>query len=260
MLQQLDASDLHLIESPIYTHAGSRVAPGDAARNRTPRYAYRSGNARLGALLCQGVDVRLETVVARFQRTNGAFELNGEEFDALILTAPTPVTTQLLEASGERRPIAQATYRPCLSVLLGYEMPPPSQAYHALIDPDQRQPLTWLSIESVKCPGRAPDGCTALVAQMSPSFSKQEFDAPEAQVVHDAATFVSRLFGPKWLSPAVSGVKRWRYSLPEGLALFETVNHPGSKLLIAGDALLGGRVEYAYETGVKAAQMLISGS
>lgn len=257
MLHELDTTGLHLIESPIYTHTGSRVGPGDSVRNRIPRYTYRQGNARLGELLCQGVDVRSESLVARFHRTNGSFELNGDVFEALILTAPAPATAQLLEASDERRPIAQASYRACLSVLLGYELPAPSHTYHALIDPDQRHPLTWLSLESVKCPDRAPEGCTALVAQMSSSYSKQEFDAPEAEIVRDAATFVSRILGPQWGAPAVSGVKRWRYSLPEGLALFDTVNHPGSKLLIAGDALLGGRVEYAYDTGVRAAQMLL---
>lgn len=260
MLHELAQDDICLIESPIYVHTGSRAAPGDAARNRIPRYAYRSGNQELGRLLSEGIDVRLDSAVARFHRTNGTFELNAEVFDALIVTCPAPLAAQLLEASGERRPIGQASYRSCLSILVGYEMPAPSQAYHALIDPDQRHPLTWLSLESVKCPGRAPEGCTALVAQMSPGYSRQEFDAPEDQIVQDGVAFISRLFGPTWIKPVVSGVKRWRYSLPEGLALFETVNHPGSKLLIAGDALLGGRVEYAYETGVKAAQMLVSSS
>lgn len=257
MLDQLDRSDLVPIPSPIYVHNGSRVSPGDSGKNRIIRYAYGSGNAALGRLLAEGIDVRVETAVARFHREGDDYELNGDRYDAIVLTPPAPLTQQLLTASGEKRSIGQASYRACLSVLLGYELPSLSGAYHALIETEQRHPLTWLSIESVKCPGRAPEGCTALVAQMSPSYSKQEFDAGDESIVKDAATFISRLFGNAWLHPAVSAVKRWKYSLPESLALFETVNVPGANLAIAGDALLGGRVEFAYETGVWAARMLM---
>lgn len=260
MMGELSRDELILIPVPIYTHNGSRVAPGDMARNHVPRYAYRSGNERLPQLMSVGLDIRLESHVARFHAGPEGFELSGERYDGLILTPPPPVAEQLLAASGERRSLSQASYRPCLSVLLGYELPAPATGYHAIIEPEQRHPLTWLSIENVKVPGRAPDGCTALVAQMSPSYSRQEFESDDAKIVRDAATFVSRIYGPAWAAVAVSEVRRWKYSLPESLALFETVNPQKSKLIVAGDGLLGGRVEYAYETGVWAARMLMGGS
>lgn len=257
LLGELDQSELIRIDTPIYVHNGSRVSPGDGGKNRIERYAYRPGNNLFGKLLAQGLDVRRESHVALFKRTGNVYELNGETFDGLILTPPAPQTEALLTASGERRSLSQASYRPCLSVLLGYELAAPSTAYHALIEPEQRHPLTWISLESVKCPGRAPDGCTALVVQLSPAYSRQYFEAADADIVHDTADFLARIFGSAWTTPAVSDVKRWKYSLPESLALFDTVNPPKSRLVVAGDALLGGRVEYAYETGVMAARMFL---
>jgi predicted NAD/FAD-dependent oxidoreductase len=54
----------------------------------------------------------------------------------------------------------------------------------------------------------------------------------------------------------VAAVKRWRYSQPEMTALFDNVNRPGSRILIAGDGVMGGRTEYAYDAGIKAARMM----
>jgi predicted NAD/FAD-dependent oxidoreductase len=238
-------------------HTGNRVSPGDSAKNKIDRYAYAAGNNTFGKLLASGLDVRFESHVALFQKAGKGYELNGETFDGLILTPPAPQTDALLIASGERRPLAQASYRPCLSVLLGYELAPPTSAYHALIEPEQRHPLTWISLESVKAPGRAPEGCTAIVAQLSPAYSRQHYESQDHDIVHDTADFLARIFGAAWMNPAIKDVKRWKYSLPESLALFESVNPPKSRLVIAGDALLGGRVEYAYETGIWAARMFI---
>jgi len=254
LLSELPQADLVKIESPIYIHTGSRISPGDSGKNKIDRYAYRHGNNTFGKLLAEGLDVRFESLVALFQRAGDQYELNGESFDGLILTPPAPQTEALLAASGERRSLAQAAYRPCISVLLGYELPPPSTTYHALIEPEQRHPLTWISLESVKSPDRAPDGCTAIVAQMSPAYSHQHYESPDADIIHDTGDFLARIYGDAWTKPAVSDVKRWKYSQPESLALFESVNTAKSRLVIAGDSLLGGRVEYAYETGIWAAR------
>lgn len=258
MLERLDRTALVKIEKPIFTLTGGRVSPGDSLKNRIDRYCYCGGNTRLPKLLAEGLDLRFESLVARFQRTPDGFDLNGEIFEALILTPPTPQTIALLEASGECRPLQNVSYRPCLAVLLGYEIPL-DVPYHALVEPEQRHPLTWLSVESSKCADRAPEGHTALVAQLSPAYSRQTYDLQDDRIVSDAVGYVSRLYGEAWRTPKVADVKRWRHSLPESLALFEKVNAPKSNLLIAGDGLLGGRVEYAFETGVQAAQRLILG-
>lgn len=256
ILQELDKTNLVKVEKPIYTHNMLRVSRGDAGKNAIGRYTYSIGNAELPRLLAETLNVRLNTEVVSLETANGAFKVNGEDFEAVILTPPVPITADLL-ALTDLRFLARVTYRPCLSVSLGYTQELEEVPYHAIVDPEQRHPLTWLSLESVKSPGRAPGKGTAMVAQLSPQFSAMHVEAEDGAIVAATVDYIERLYGEEWNSPAVFDVKRWRYSQPESVAMFDSVNQPGSKLLIASDGLLGGRVEYAYEVGVKAANLLL---
>lgn len=256
LLNELDTSELVLVPKPIYIHTSLRVAPGDVTRAKLLRYTYKNGNATLGKLLAAGLNVRLNAKVEAVEKDNGLFRIGADKFDALVLACPIPETAALLETMGEQRSINHVHYRPCLSVLLGYDKEMPEVKYHAIIDPEQRHPLTWLSLESEKCPGRAPEAHTAMVAQLSPQFSATYYDSEDGAIVAATVEYVERLYGQAWSSPVAFDVKRWRYSQPENLALFYSVNQPRSKVLIASDGLIGGRVEYAYEAGARVAKML----
>ncbi|MCW5936782.1 MAG: FAD-dependent oxidoreductase [Fimbriimonadaceae bacterium] len=255
ILNQLDRTDLVIIDKPIYTHDGSRILRGSMGKGLAERYCYAPGISKLGKLLAEGLDVRLEAEVTAIERPgDGGFCLAGEVFDVVVLTAPAPQAEALLRNARDTRKLANAKYRPCLSVLLGYETPLETP-YHALIEPDQRLPLTWLSVETMKVPGhRAPGLGTALVAQMSPSYSRLRFEATADRIIDETLIDVVRLLGQPFQTPDVSDVKRWRYSQPETTASFESANPPGTRLVVAGDGLLGGRIELAYETGLRAAR------
>lgn len=259
MLDELPTDDLVRIEAPIFVHESLRVASGDPRKNAIPRYTYRSGNAKLPELLANGLDVRLNAEVNSFSRQDGGkIQVLSEPFDAIVVAIPAPDALQLLQAAGEWRPLGSIYFRPCLSVLLGYELELPSVRYHAIVDPEQRHPLTWLSIESKKSPGRAPEGCTAMVAQLSPMFSGSHFADPDSRVVELALDYIERLYGSDWCKPAVSAVVRWKYSQPEAIASFDVVNRAGSNIVVAGDGLIGSRTEHAYDSGVRAAGLLLS--
>lgn len=259
MLEELGQAELVRVEKPIYTHSSLRVSAGDSARNALPRYAYARGLSTFADLLSEGLDIRYEIEIESIYR-NGAkvYRVAGEDFDAVILTPPIPQVRKLLASAGESRPLSNTSFRSCLSVCLGFRRVLPEVPYHALLDPEQRHPLTWLSLESVKCPGRAPEGCTAIVAQMSPQFSATNFENSDEQIIEPTVEFVKRLYGPDWDAPEASLIRRWKYSQPEITAMFENVNHASARLLIAGDGVMGGRVEYAFEAGHQAAQILIA--
>lgn len=257
MLSELPTDQLVRVEKPIYTHEGLRVSAGDVGKNKTARYTYRPGNAHLAKLLSEGLNIRFSTTVDSVTRSGQEYLVEGEACQALILTSPIPLLSPILWSLRESRPTANASYRSCLSVLLGFEQPVPETSYHALLDVEQRHPLTWLSLESAKCPGRAPDGCSAFVAQMSPAYSLIHYAHPDQVVIDDTVGYLQRLYGEQFNKPVVAEVRRWKYSLPDSVASFETVNHPGMRILLAGDGLMAGRSEAAFETGVKAAQMLI---
>ncbi len=257
MLHELDTSELIEVQKPIYTHVNLRSMPGDAARNNIPRYAYRNGNNHLAKLLAQGLDVRLNTTVDHLGRENGRFEVEGEIFDRVILTPPIPQASLLLWSLGESRPVANVRYRSCLSIMLGFDKPLPETPYHALIDVEQRHPLTWVSLESVKSPERAPEGQSAMVLQMSPSYSQSHYQTEDDRVLRDILPWVGQLYGADFLAPVAVDTKRWKYSQPETVAVFESVNRNPNGVILAGDGVAAGRVEKAFESGLMAARLIL---
>ena len=262
MLEELPTEDLVRVDKPIFMHSFGRITAIDPQRGQPVRYAYKRGMNTLGKLLAEGMDVRLETRIEGIESpADGGFAMGGEAFDAVILTPPLPQTEELLEASGMRHRLSNSRYRMCLSVMLGFNIPL-DKHYHALLDPDQSEPLTWLSLETVKVPGgfRAPEGHTAIVAQMSARYSRYSFEKDDKKIIHDTVLDVSRILGQQYSSPVVSDVMRWRYSHVSNVVGFDSVNVPGSKLVIASDGLVGARMQQAYDMGVRAARQLIEAS
>ncbi len=255
LLHEISTAELIKVEKPIYVHSGLRVSQGHTGG--ADRYTYLRGNTTFAKLLAEDLDVRLNTQVDTIEKLGKGFRILGEEFDAVILSAPIPQTSLLLWGMGESRPVANVKYRPCLSVLLGFKAELPPVNYHALLDPDQVHPMTWLCHESVKSPGRAPDGCSAMGAQLSAAYSLSHYDMADEKVIQNVVGFVERLYGSAFDSPIAASVKRWKYSQPENYASFEHVNQPGARLLVASDALLGGHVEDAFEVGTRTAKMLV---
>ncbi len=261
MLEELDRTDLVSVEKPIFVHHALRVEAGDSSHNRADRYCYTSGIAKLPKLLAEGLNIRLNTLIERFERRDNNFKLYAGDaefngFERLVIALPAPTANALLKASREQKSMDFVHYRPCLSVLLGYDQPLETP-YHALVEPDQTHPLTWLSIETVKVTGRAAPGHTALVAQLSPAHSRLHFESEESAIIQGTTDYVGRLYGSEFRSPIVSQVKRWAYSLPENIAMFDSMNPPGTTVLVTGDGLLGGRIEFAFETGVMAADRVL---
>lgn len=255
MLHELDPSELVRIDAPIYTHSNLRVSPGDPRKN-VDRYVYRSGINKFAKLLGDGLDIRFETTIDSLTREGDRYRVGDEVFDGLILTPPVPQTSLLLWSLGESRPIAGVRYRSSLSILLGYDVPTPTVPYFAVIEVDQRHPMIWLSIESIKCEGRAPQGGCAIVVQMAPAFSHDYYERGNDWLVQVATEFVAHLYGPTFATPVVSDVMRWKYASPESITSFENANSDASRLVITGDGFFGGRIEDAFESGVRASEFL----
>lgn len=255
ILSRLPADELVKIVKPIYTHSSLRVSPGDPRKN-VDRYVYSSGISTLAKLLAAGLDVRLQHVVDEVTRTTSGFEIDGEQFDRVLLTPPVPQSTLLLWSLGESRPFANVRYRPCISIMLAFAVPMPAVAYFALIEVDQHHPLTWLSIESDKTTGRAPDGHTLLTLQLNPTFSAEYFDRDDAWLVNLGCSFVHQLYPSHFAEPAASDVMKWKYASPEATTSFEYVNANHNGVVVTGDAFFGGRIEDAYEAGLRASELI----
>lgn len=257
-MKSLNQEGLVKIKDPIFIHQSMRIEHGDPDRMVIERFTYEQGNDRLATLLADGLDVRLNSPIREARREGNTFRVLEETFEAVIVATIPSDSAGILKSLGVEKPVGHIFYRSCLSVMLGIADELADQPYHALIEPEQRHPLTWLSLESQKCAGRAPEGCTALVAQMSPEYSRQRFEYAEADIVQDALFYINRLLGKSWSDLEVARVHRWKASQPESLAMFDRVNTAGDRVVLASDSLLGGRIEYAYETGVMAAGIVSS--
>lgn len=255
ILNELPTDDLVTIGPPVVAHDGFRAVSGGVTASKTKRYVYRQGIAECARLLAKGLCVQVATPVDYIEPVDNAYLVAGESFDAAIVAVPAPLADSLLREATEGRRLGNVRYRSCLSVLLGYTVPLQAN-YHAMVGPDQVHPLSWLSLESVKCPGRAPEGCSAIVAQLSSEYSRRRYDADVELVIEETLGDVARLLGKEFASPKVAALYRYRYSHPESTVTFETVNSPLSRLVVAGDGLLGGRTELAFETGLRAANLL----
>lgn len=259
LLNELSTEDLVRIEKPIWVHDALRVSSGAVTHNRVPRYTYSTGIVELANRLAVHDNLKTQTEVEEISVTKEGYVIHDELYTHLVLALPLPLTSQLLWTIEENRPLSNVSYRACISIMLGFGSERPDVPYHAIIDPEHSHPLTWLSVESEKSPGRAPEGKSAMVMQLSPRFSKDNFDKNDDFIVSTALSFAKHLFGNEYSVAEVSNVKRWKYSQPENLARFEAVNQPGSKILIASDGLLGGRIEEAFECGYRVAELLLNG-
>jgi predicted NAD/FAD-dependent oxidoreductase len=258
LLNELSVEGLVRVEKPIWVHEALRIHSGEVSHNQSPRYTYTNGIAEFANRLAVDADVRYENPIDEIEQGKSGYQIGGEEFDHLVIALPLPLATQLLWTIDEQRPMSNVSYRQCLSIMLGFAEAPPNLPYHALIDPEHGHPMTWLSIESEKSPHRAPESKSAMVMQLSASFSKNNFDKSDEFIVGTALAFTKHLYGAAFAKAEVAIVKRWKYSQPESLARFEAVNQPGSKVLVASDGLLGGRIEEAFECGYRVGELLLN--
>lgn len=258
MLEQLPTEDLVEVEKPIFLANDDRITSVDPEGGKIRRFAYGPGNSTLGRLLGDGLDVRLQCCVEEIQRDGDHYVIDGERFSHLILNPPLPQTEVLLANLGDKRTFPGAQYRKCLSVMFGVESDI-DRPYHAILDPNQSQPLTWLSLEHLKCPDgkRAPEGHAAIVVQMSARYSRYSFERSDEDILRETWVDVRRVLDLGDMNFGASSVMRWRYSHSSTTVGFETANPVGSKVLIVGDGLSGARSHQAYETGVRAARQIL---
>lgn len=258
ILNELPGTELVEIERPIYLASDDRVTPVDPEAGKLRRFTYQRGNNTLAKLLADGLDVRLESKVESIEKADHHYRILGEMFSHVVLTAPLPQAEELLHTVHDRRTFNGAQYRKCLSVMFCVDEEV-DRPYHALIDPDQSQPLTWLSLEHIKVPGgfRAPMGKSAVLAQMGARYSRYSFDRPDEDILSETWVDVRRLLRIERSDFIEGQVKRWLYSHAANTVGFETANPDGAKIIVAGDGISGARMHQAYAVGIRAAQRLL---
>ena len=240
-----------------YLRTGSLEA--DTGR---PRWV---GTPRMNSLpkaWADGLDVRLGTRIAHITGREGAYTLTDEAgeshgpFTDVLLSVPAPQAAALLpEASPLQDVLARVSMHACFALMVGF----PSDM--AAFDPGWDTlrvgdlPVGWMAVNSAK-PGR--DGAhTTLVVHGSPEWSDAHQDADRDWVQGVLLECASALCGVRLDQAPHITLHRWLYAYADEGVGETSLACPETGVRLAGDWLVGGRVEGAWASGRSAARAML---
>ena len=227
-----------------------------------PRYATRGGMNQLAKHLAQSLDVELNRLVLGVRDSGDGWRLEdsagtAHESAGLVLTPPMPETLALLTRSGvylhddDLADLRRIRFGPCLcgihEVDGDVDLPEPGAVQNFQSD------IYWVADNEAKGISK----WTIVTSHASAKFSRQNWDAPVADIIRELESAVSPYLGPG-AKITHTQLKRWRYSVP-------LTTHPQECLLarglpplaFAGDAFGGrGRVEGAFMSGIAAGEAM----
>lgn len=260
-----------VVTAPVCLHDDNLVLAGDPRSNAERKWSCVGGMQQLPCALAGGLDVRYDAHVQRIDEA-AQFSLHTqsnaipETAQRVVVTAPAPLAAELLQASAWRDEAATMNervtllrtveYSRCLCVMLHFAAPRNDIPWYALLARDRSHPLLWLARENAK--GFVPDGQgSALVAQLGHEASCALWDEADEVIAQRTTEWIAAILGSDFRSALQNEVYRWRYSQPRNTIDFETMNPPGTRVLICGDATARGRVTDAYDSGLKAAARIL---
>lgn len=242
-------------DKPIGVWSGVQLAPTQAQR----RFV---GAPRMNAplhVMAEGLEVYLRTQVIALEKTAAGWRIVTAErsfFAAKVVVAvPSAQAKNLLPVDHPAQALAaSAVMEPCWCVMLATQKPVALPFAGVFVN---EGPLGWAAQDCAK-PGRGGKEQT-WVLHATPAWSQQHLeDAAEVVVALLVAQF-EQLLGhwcvnaviPNWRAAVAH---RWRYA--RGGIAADTSVWPDTGVALAGDWLLGGRIEGAFLSGLRAARVL----
>lgn len=270
---QLPTNDLVEILGDIDVFdADGAISAGDPKLNLEKKWTYRNGISTIGKLLAEASGCNLRSGIRvhgiRQNPESQVWILKDEAgerlgyFDAVLIAIPAPQALDLLapEDVGIAAALAPATYQRQWTFTFGYDSSQvswPGDSY-ALINLDRAHDIAWLSRENAKL-GRIPEDTLAVMAQMSPRWSAENFDRPPEELAVEVNQMLASFLDckndleSKWFD-----FQGWKFSLPTGQVNLEKAREvEACGIYLAGDALVGkGRVTEALQTGLDVADRI----
>lgn len=223
------------------------------ARGVEPRHIGVGGMREIPEALAQGLDVRTTQHVDRLQLGSPSVTITTTdtafEGDVVIVTSPLPQALTILEASQIPAPheLGEVRYDPTLAVMALLEGPSDLSDGHSALDSG---PIAWIGDNQHK--GVSPD--PAVTIHSSAAFAQEFLEAEPSSWVPllvDAAQ--------PFLAASVIDATghRWRYSQPRNPRSDGAMALAEGRVIIAGEAFMGAKVEGAYLSGVRAAELVL---
>ena len=232
------------------------------ANDGHPRYLAHGGMTALAQRLAEQLDIVLAAHVSRLAVHDGGWRIRDRagathESRCLLLTAPAPQSLELLSKSGitlneaDFNELSRIRFGPCLCGIHEIDgnvhLPEPGALQ------DFQSDIYWVADNQAKGISSSP----IVTSHANAKFSRQNWDAPEADVIRELESAVAPFLAPG-ASIRATHLKKWRFSVP-------LTTHPQDcfvardlpPLVFAGDAFGGrGRVEGAFLSGLAAGEKL----
>lgn len=211
----------------------------------------------LGRSLAKDLTIHLAHKVIDIDRANGKWVVTCEngfqegDFDWIVLTCPGPQTSALLNRGAVlQEPVATFKYAPCWSVMVRFD-----DTINVEFDGIQLDHpiLAWAARDNSK-PDR--DEGERWVIQTQASWSTDQIEvAPETAGLQVLLAF-REAFGVQVNGELMSS-HRWRYANAESTHINEPLVDIPSKIGICGDGPSGPRVEHAWLSGHRLADLIL---
>lgn len=230
-----------------------------------PRYACPLGMTSLAKDLAGPAEdfIRLETKVTSITHHENTWQVAGQAnathcAPTLIVTLPPPQGADLLRpcAPTTAALLGKLVSAPSLGLVARY--PRQTIAWHGIQAPDHPV-ISWIGHDTSKRPALHPNG-TVLVIHASTIFSRDNFHAEEPWLVAQLLAAAQEMTGLQLSAPESFFLQRWRYALtadPNPIGSPTPTSTAPPQLIMAGEAMAGGKIEGAWLSGRAAARAII---
>ena len=230
---------------------GGRIAPKP---DDTVRYV---GVPRMSALtryLSSGLDIRYQMRIARVKRSDGRWQLTGDQgehagrFDVLLVTTPpAQAKTLLKDAPHLAKQIEAASMLPCWAVMVAFEQALQLE-YDGIFVHDAD--ISWAARNTSK-PGR--ERGESWVLHGSPAWSRANLEADAEAVARRLLSTFFDVTGLNPVDPCFLQAHRWRFALAEQSLETGCLWDDDIMIGVCGDWCVNSRIEGAYLSGTAAA-------
>ncbi|MEM0900376.1 MAG: FAD-dependent oxidoreductase [Pseudomonadota bacterium] len=208
--------------------------------------------------MIEDITVHKGTTVSKIELTDGGVRLHfdeGRDFaaDRVLITAPVPQANKLAgDLDDAFAPLADVSYLPCWTLMLAFDE---ATDLPEMWRGDMDDVVSWYAAQHSRRDDD--DGAHRYVFHAGSKWSAEHIEDEKADVSEAMIADLREAHGLS-VEPMHSAIHRWRYAYVDKPYGEPFVSGADDRIVIAGDGMLGPRVEAAFESGTAAAKHLLS--
>lgn len=230
-------------------------------------YALEGGQGHLSQVLAPHVDVKFGHKVTSVIENDAGVEVDGEQFDAVVVAAPLPVAQEICPGYHELfQPLSKALeYTECISVAIGTTVVPDCPAWIVQVASKDFPEVAQIVLEHNKSPGNAPKGHGLFASLWEKDVSAEYRDASDEVIFDKTMKSLCKAFPELEGTSDFYEIKRWKYAIPwtkigsyKAIGQFNDAVDATTRVQFAGDYMSATGQHTAIKFGTLAANNLLS--